>query len=46
MPGSPAAPIGSIGAAPPSGAAAKAVVRTVITFLASVARTVCTALPA
>ena len=28
------------------GAAAKAVVRTVMTFLASLARTVCTALPA
>ena len=45
--GNAAAAIASIGAAPPSaGAAWKAVVRTVMTRLASFERTVCTALPA
>ena len=47
MPGSPAADTVSIGAAPPPADAAwKAVVRTVMTRLASFERTVCTALPA
>ena len=45
-PGSAAAATFSTGAEPPSPAALKAVVRTVMTFLASVERTVWIALPA
>ena len=46
MPGSSAAFTVSMAAEPPSAAAGKAAVRTVITFLASVACTVWMALPA
>ena len=45
-PGSSAALTLSTGAEPPSGAAGNAAVRTVITFLASLTWTICSALPA